>query len=207
MHESAGMGARGILKIGCVALMTLFVAFISYRAGFDHAQVISATVFILIVSSTVFFYDLHLPIAFVGIALLLALDVMDLPRLVAKSHLDAILFLVGMMVLVGILKELGLFSWIIISIISTPYLTARRFVFATCIIGAATSCVVDEMTAIVFIAALIFQVCDTMNLKPTPFLIMAVMVINIGSAGTMLGNPIGILIGQSASPPSPSTTS
>lgn len=108
MHETTGMGARGILKIGCVALMTLFVAFISYRAGFDQPQIISATVFILIVSSTVFFYDLHLPIAFVGIALLLALDVMDLPRLVAKSHLDVILFLVGMMVLVGILKELGL---------------------------------------------------------------------------------------------------
>ena len=201
MHERNASPARTIAKVACVAALTLFTAFITDRQGFDQPQIISSTVFVLIIGAAMFFYDFHLPIAFVGIALLLLFGVMDLPRLIAVSHLDVILFLVGMMVMVGILKELGLFSWIIISVISMPSLTARRFVLISCVVGAAMSCMVDEMTAIVFIAALIFQVCDTMNLKPVPFVIMAVMAINIGSAGTMLGNPVGILIGQSAVPP------
>ncbi len=200
-YENPVSTTREIAKIILVAAVTLFVAWLTRHYGFDRMQIISTTVFVLIITSTAVFYDLPLPIALVGIALLLLLNVMDLTRLVTESHLDVILFLVGMMVMVGILKELGLFSWIIISIISMPSLTARRFVLLTCIVGAILSCMVDEMTAIVFIVALIFQVCDTMNLKPIPFVIMAVMAVNIGSAGTMLGNPVGILIGQSASPP------
>jgi Na+/H+ antiporter NhaD/arsenite permease-like protein len=63
------------------------------------------------------------------------------------------------------------------------------------------ACAVDEVTSIVFIATLIFQVCDTLKIKPTPFVIIGVLATNIGSTGTMLGNPVGILIGQKASPP------
>ena len=192
-HEAA--------KVACVAAITAVVTLAVWSYGFNFPQIISCSVFTLIISATLFFWDFHLPIAFVGIALLLMLNVMDIPRLLTKSHLDIILFLVGMMVIVGILKELGLFSWIIISVISAPMMTARRFVVTTCVVGAVMSCMVDEMTAMVFVAALTFQVCDTLNIKPVPFIIMGVMAINIGSAGTMLGNPVGILIGQGASPP------
>jgi Na+/H+ antiporter NhaD/arsenite permease-like protein len=61
--------------------------------------------------------------------------------------------------------------------------------------------VVNEVTSIVFVATLIFQVCDTLKVNPTPFIIIAVIGTNIGSSGTMLGNPVGILIGQNATPP------
>ena len=83
----------------------------------------------------------------------------------------------------------------------TTRMSARTFLFVACAIGAVMSCMVDEITSIVFIAALIFQVSDALNIRSVPFIIMAVMAVNIGSAGTMLGNPVGILIGQSASPP------
>lgn len=191
-HEAA--------KITFVLVITALVATLTTVYDFSYPQIISATVFTLIITATTFFWDFHLPISFVGIALLMILNVMDLPTLIVESKLDIILFLVGMMVVVGILKELGLFSWIIISVISRPMLTARRFVLTFCVLGVIVSCVVDEMTAIVFTAALIFQVCDTLNIKAVPFIIMAVMSTNIGSAGTMLGNPVGIIIGQGAIP-------
>ncbi len=199
-EKTSGLPA-GILKVVCVLAITSLSALLSITYGFNFEQVTSAAVFTLIISAALFFWDYHLPIAFVGIALLMILNVMDLPNLVASSKRDIILVLVGMMVIVGILKELGLFSWIIITVITIPGISARKFVILTCAIGAIMSCMVDEITSMVFIAALIFQVCDTLNLKPAPFVIMAVMAINIGSAGTMLGNPVGILIGQNASPP------
>jgi len=54
---------------------------------------------------------------------------------------------------------------------------------------------VDEVTSIVFVLALVFQVCDTLKLRPTPFVLISVIATNIGSTGTMLGNPVGLLIG------------
>lgn len=193
--------AGDALRLLAVVAITSLATAVSIVSGLTFEQTTSVTVFTLIIAAALFFWDYHLAIAFVGIGVLLLLNVMDIPDLVVKSKLDVILFIIGMMIVVGVLKELGLFSWIIIAVISTPKLSARRFVVTACLLGAVMSCVVDEITAIVFIAALVFQVCDTLNLRPVPFVIMAVMTVNIGSAGTMLGNPIGILIGQNANPP------
>jgi Na+/H+ antiporter NhaD/arsenite permease-like protein len=68
-------------------------------------------------------------------------------------------------------------------------------------LSAIMSCIVDEVTSIIFMATLIFQVCDTLKISPMPFLIISVIATNIGSSGTMLGNPVGIVIGQNVSPP------
>jgi Na+/H+ antiporter NhaD/arsenite permease-like protein len=191
----------GLARTLSVFLITVGAALLSINYGFNFRQTVSVAVFILVISAALFFWEFHLPIAFAGISILMICGIMDMPSLVAESKLDIILFLVAMMIIVGILKDLGLFSWIIITVITIPGMTARMFVVIACAIGAAMSCMADETSSIVFISALIFQVCDTLNLRPVPFIVMAIMAINIGSAGTMLGNPIGILIGQNASPP------
>ncbi|MDR1534969.1 MAG: hypothetical protein LBU64_07720 [Planctomycetota bacterium] len=191
-------GAAGTIG---VFLITLAAALLSLNSGLNFVQTVAVAIFTLVIAAALFFWEYHLPIAFLGISVLMFCGIMDLPGLVAESKLDIILFLVAMMIIIGVLKDLGLFSWIIITVITIPGMTARMFVTIACAMGAVMSCLADETTSIVFISALIFQVCDTLNLKPVPFVIMAVMAINIGSAGTMLGNPVSILIGQNASPP------
>jgi len=47
-------------------------------------------------------------------------------------------------------------------------------------------------------ATMIIQVCKKFNVSSVPFIIISVLTTNIGSAGTMLGNPIGLLIGTKA---------
>jgi len=155
----------------------------------------------MIIMATLLFWQFRLAIAFVGIGVLMGTNVLTLPTFIRESKIDVILFLVGMMVTVGVLKELGLFTWIIQSVITLPKITGTTFVIIIGVLGAFMACAVDEVTSIVFIATLIFQVCDTLKLKPTPFIIIGVLATNIGSTGTMLGNPVGILIGQKANPP------
>jgi len=151
--------------------------------------------------ATLLFWNFRLAIAFVGIGILMGTNVLDLPTFIQECKLDVILFLVGMMVTVGVLKELGLFTWIIQMVIQMPHMTGRIFVAIIVTLGALMACVVDEVTSIVFVATLIFQVCDTLKIRPMPFIIIAVLGTNVGSSGTMLGNPVGILIGQNADPP------
>jgi Na+/H+ antiporter NhaD/arsenite permease-like protein len=181
--------------------ITSGVGLLAHLIKLDRQQVLASSVFIMIVMATLLFWQFRLAIAFVGISVLMGTKTLDLPTFIKECKLDVILFLVGMMVTVGVLKELGLFTWIIQSVIKTRRMTGPMFVVIVAVLAALMSCIVDEVTSIVFIATLIFQVCDTVKVRPTPFIIIAVMATNIGSTGTMLGNPVGILIGQNAIPP------
>ena len=192
-----GIALRAVIMIVVSGLVAMGASGI----GFDRSQIVSCAIFILIIMATLLFWKFRLAIAFVGIGALMGSNVLDLPTFIRESKLDVILFLVGMMVTVGVLKELGLFTWIIQTVINMPGMTGGKFVTIIVFLGALMACAVDEVTSIVFVATLIFQVCDTLKLKPIPFVIIAVMGTNVGSCGTMLGNPVGILIGQNAVPP------
>ena len=177
------------------------VGLLAHFLKFDRQQAMSCSIFIMIIMATLLFWNYRLAIAFVGIGVLMGTNVLTLPTFIRECKIDVILFLVGMMVTVGVLKELGLFTWIIQSVITIPKITGKTFVIIISVLGALMACAVDEVTSIVFIATLIFQVCDTLKVRPTPFIIIGVIGTNIGSSGTMLGNPVGILIGQKAVPP------
>ena len=53
---------------------------------------------------------------------------------------------------------------------------------------------VDEVTSILFVTALVLDLCDFFKVNPVKYIISVVLVTNIGSSWTVLGNPIGILI-------------
>lgn len=191
-------GMQTLRRGAVLAALTLLTAFLARTGGFSPSQVLSSSVFIMIILATLLFWPFRLAIAFVGIAALLGCRVLTLPSFIESCELDIILFLVGMMVTVGVLKDLGLFTWIIQTVLRMKNMTGPRFVCAVALLAAALACIVDEVTSIVFVTALVFQVCDTLKIRPTPFVITAVLATNVGSAGTMLGNPVGILIGYKA---------
>ncbi len=193
--------ARRVWRVAAALGVSGLVALLAYLLGLEQKQIISVSIFIVIIMATLLFWKFRLAIAFVGIGALMGCNVLTLPTFIEECKLDVILFLVGMMVTVGVLKELGLFTWIIQSVIALKSMTGWMFVAIIVFLGAFMACAVDEVTSIVFVATLIFQVCDTLKVRPIPFLIIAVMGTNVGSSGTMLGNPVGILIGQNVNPP------
>ena len=163
--------------------------------GMNPGQSIACAVFISIIFGTLFFWEFRLAVAFLGLAVLIFSKSLDIPTFVSSSSLEVIMFLVGMMVIVGALRDLGFFTWIVQLIVSMPNLSGRKFIFVTAVASALLACAVDEVTSIIFISTLIFQVCDRLKLNPTPYILIAVLATNIGSSGTMMGNPVGIFIG------------
>jgi Na+/H+ antiporter NhaD/arsenite permease-like protein len=193
------MGLRQVLMRGALSLLLSGgVALLAYNADYTLPQILSCAVFTMTVLATLLFWEFRLAVAFLGIATLFGCNVLTLDRFVESCELPVILFLAGMMVIVGALKELGFFSWIIELIVSRRRMTGLAFSLIVMVLSALLACAVDEVTSIVFVCALVFQVCDTLRVPPTPFLIMAVMATNIGSAGTMIGNPGGLLISHRA---------
>lgn len=162
---------------------------------FNLQQAAAVGVFLSIIMGTLFFWNFRLAIAFLGLSVLICTNSLNIQQFVQSSALEVILFLAGMMVIVGALRDLGFFSWIVQLIVSMPNINGFKFIAVSSVASALLACAVDEVTSIIFISTLIFQVCDRLKLNATPYIIIAVLCTNVGSAGTMMGNPVGIYIG------------
>ncbi|TRZ50552.1 hypothetical protein D4Q80_00065 [bacterium] len=174
--------------------LVFIVGFISHKVGLNTQQMLAVSIFSASVFATLLFWDFRVAIAFIGIALLLITKTVDLENMVKFASLEVILFLVGMMVLVGLLKEVGFFAWLVTLILRIKNLTAYKFIFVISVLSAGFACCIDEVTSIIFMTAAILEICDYFDVDPTPYIITSVIATNIGSSGTVLGNPIGILI-------------
>ena len=181
-------------KFALLILLSVGMGFLGRHIGLNPHQSISISIFSASILGTLFFWDFRLTFVFLGTSVLLMTKTIDLEHLIKYSSLEVILFLVGMMVLVGLLKESGFFAWLVSLILRVKNLTAKKFIVLITVMSALSACVVDEVTSIIFIVAAVFEICDYFEVNPTPFLIISVLATNIGSAGTALGNPIGILI-------------
>jgi Na+/H+ antiporter NhaD/arsenite permease-like protein len=183
-----------IKKVIILIFIATGLGFFTRTFGLNPHQALSVSILTASILGTLFFWEFRLTFAFLGTSILLVTRTIDLDNVIKFSSLEVILFLVGMMVLVGLLKDAGFFAWIMSLILRVKALTATRFLIFISIISGLLACAVDEVTSIIFVVAAVFEICDYFEIEPTPFLIISVLATNIGSSGTALGNPIGILI-------------
>jgi len=177
-----------------IIFLSLGLFFLGRKIGLTPNQAIAIAIFSASIFGTLFFWSFRLTFAFLGTSFLLITQTIDIDNFIRFSSLEVILFLIGMMVLVGFLKDMGFFAWFVSLILHIKNFNADKFLILISIISALLACMVDEVTSIIFVVAAIFEICDHFEINPTPFLIISVLATNIGSSGTALGNPIGILI-------------
>ncbi len=178
--------------------ISLGLGFLVKNIGLTTHQALAISIFSASILGTLFFWDFRLSFAFLGISILLMSRTIDLTHMIEFASLEVILFLVGMMVLVGLLKEAGFFAWIVQSILRIKNMTARKFVIIISVVSALLSTMTSEVVSIIFMVAAILEICDYFEVDSVPFIIISVLATNIGSAATVLGNPIGILIASKA---------
>ncbi|MFZ5800589.1 MAG: SLC13 family permease [Candidatus Omnitrophota bacterium] len=178
--------------------ISLGLGFSSRALGLNSLQAIAVAIFSASILGTLFFWDFRLGFAFIGTSILLLTRTIDLENMIKFASLEVILFLVGMMVLVGLLKEAGFFAWIVQLILRIRNLSAHKFVLVISVISALLSTMTSEVVSIIFMVAAILEICDYFEVDPVPYIIISVLATNIGSAATVLGNPIGILIASKA---------
>lgn len=181
-------------KLTLLIAISMGLGFWAQSSGFNSQQSLAIAIFFSSVMGTLFFWDFRLSFALLGTSVLLVTKTIDLEHLIKYSSLEVILFLVGMMVLVGLLKENGLFILISRTLLAAKHITARKLIIIISVISALLSASIDEVTSIIFMTAAILEVCNHLDIDPVPLMIMSIFATNIGSFATVLGNPIGILI-------------
>jgi len=99
-----------------------------------------------------------------------------------------------MMIIVGMMKEAGFFEWILTLVLRVRNLTGAKMFAVVMGTSAIFSCLMDEVTSIIVMIMVILNMCDFLEIDPVPLVTSSVIATNIGSAATVLGNPVGILI-------------
>lgn len=197
-HEQTLGTASLVRRLALLLILSTLAGFSGGYIGLEFHQQVATGVFLSIILGTLFFWSFRLAVAFLGVAVLIFTKSLNIPHFVESAALPVILFLVGMMIVVGALRDLGFFTWVVQMIVSMPNMTAHKFIITLCLASSLLACAVDEVTSIIFVSTLVFQVCERLKLNPAPYLITCVLCTNVGSAGTMLGNPVGIYIGTQA---------
>ena len=177
-----------------IAAILLIIAISLNALLFTPKQIISTLIFLLILLGTLFYWKFRLAFAFSGIAILMASNLLDTPHIIEFAGLDIILFLVGMMTIIGFLEENHFFEYVVAKIVDRigerPYLLIGTLM----VLSALSAALVDEVTSILFMLSTMFHIAKRYKVNPIPFLLMIVFATNIGSSATAVGNPIGVMI-------------
>jgi len=185
-------------KSGILVVALIAVSLIGKRLGFNLDQLIVLTSFSLSILGTLLFWQFRLSFAFLGTTIILFTGAATLDDFIHHSSLEIILFLIGMMVLVGFLKEIGLFTWMLQKALIMKKISAKKFMISLIFTSALLACAIDEVSSILFMIMIILELSEFFEVDPIPFIMTSVLATNIGSAGTVIGNPIGIMIAAKA---------
>jgi Na+/H+ antiporter NhaD/arsenite permease-like protein len=112
---------------------------------------------------------------------------------------NTILLLIGMMTIVAITKETGVFEWIAIKSAKIARGQPMAIIALTSLVTAVLSALLDNVTTVLLVAPVIIVVCRTLETDPVPFLICCILASNIGGTATLIGDPPNIMIASVAS--------
>lgn len=157
-------------------------------------QALAVGIFSSFILGTLFYWSFRLAFAFVGMMLLLTFQVIDIPHLIEFANLDIILFLVGMMLVIGFLEERRFFEVVTERLLVAIGKRTHLLLGAMMAFAMLAAALVDEVTSILFMTTLTLHITKRFKLDPFPFLMMVVLATNVGSSATVVGNPIGVLI-------------
>ena len=180
---------------------------IEIREGLESQAVyvglgILVAVYVLIIFETV---HRTLAAAVGGLVALFALnhyrdgDALTLAEVTTLIDWETIGLLLGMMVMVGILSNTGVFEYFAVLSYKKSGGSIWTLVVILCSVTAVLSAFLDNVTTMLLLTPVTIQLAKVLDIKPIPLLISEVLFSNIGGAATMIGDPPNIMIGSGLS--------
>lgn len=107
---------------------------------------------------------------------------------------DVLALLLGMMVIVGILRQTGIFEYLAIWAVKRSRGRRLPALLLLMVITAVASAFLDNVTTVVLLTPVTLLVCERLAMAPVPVLIAEVLASNVGGAATLIGDPPNIII-------------
>jgi len=109
---------------------------------------------------------------------------------------NVIFFLIGMMLVISVLRETGIFMYIAIKSAKLAKGSPLRIMMLMFLVTAFLSAFLGSVTTIMILVPIVMLITGELKIKAVPFIITMVIASNMGGAATMIGDPPNILIGS-----------
>ncbi len=109
--------------------------------------------------------------------------------------------LLGMMIIVGILGETGIFQYIGIKAAKLAKGNVWKLMLLFSVITAVGSAFLDNVTMILLMVPVTISVARILNINPISIILAEIFSSNVGGAATLIGDPPNIMIGSAAGIP------
>ncbi|WP_409343991.1 SLC13 family permease [Paenibacillus sp. MBLB4367] len=135
-------------------------------------------------------------VAMIGGVLMVAVGIVDQETALHHIDFNTLGLLVGMMIIVGVTAETGLFKYIAIVSAKKAKGEPVRIMIALALITAIGSAFLDNVTTVLLMVPVTFSITRQLRVTPIPFLITQIFAANVGGTATLIGDPPNIMIGS-----------
>ncbi len=158
------------------------------------AIAVFCAVYVLIVSE-----KLHRTVvALLGAVIMISLGLINQKQALTHIDFNTLGLLVGMMIMVNITSETGMFNYMAIKAAKLVKAKPVPLLFVLSLITSICSAILDNVTTVLLMVPIIFSITNQLKLKVRPFLVAQILASNIGGAATLIGDPPNIMIGSAA---------
>lgn len=137
-----------------------------------------------------------------GAAVMLALGLSDAHAAFFSERTgvdwNVIFLLLGMMVIVSVMRETGVFEYLAIWAAKRARGRPYPLMVLLVLITAVASALLDNVTTVLLVAPVTILICQRLGLAVVPYLIAEVAASNIGGTATLVGDPPNIIIASRA---------
>ena len=196
------------IGLGLIAAFAVLLFAVPQVIGQDISPMILVSAFILVSVYVVLSFEfLHrTSVALIG-AVSIIVVALVLGSIHAEESFDFIIgvidyntigLLLGMMIIVAILAESGVFQWVGIKASKVSKGNLWRLMLMLCTFTAVVSMFIDNVTTVLLMVPVTIAVFRTFKVSPMPFILSQALAANVGGTATLIGDPPNIMIGSAA---------
>jgi len=135
-------------------------------------------------------------VVLLGTSFLIFSGILSQEAAIQSIDFNTISLLIGMMVIVGIAEKSGMFQALAILSAKAVKASPRGILLMFGLLTAVLSALLDNVTTVLLIVPVTFQITRNLKLNPYPYLLLEIFASNIGGTATLIGDPPNILIGS-----------
>lgn len=133
-----------------------------------------------------------------GAACLVLTHILSIEDCIDAVDVETICILVGMMLLVAVIKNSGIFEYIAIKAAKIAKGRPWPIMVIFILITAVCSGMLDNVTTVLLVGPMTLAITNILKVDPVPYIITQIMASNIGGTATLIGDPPNIMIGSAA---------
>ena len=206
--KTSKQNKKNIIGILIILTFSACILILPKSLGADLDLPVSFSVIVLLSVYVILSFEIvhRTAIALLGATIILVLGILtnlisaqeSFEFAVNSIDFNTIGLLLGMMIIVALLAESGIFQYVAVRASKASKANLWKLMLMLCTFTAVSSMFIDNVTTVLLMVPVTISVFRVFKVSPIPFILAQVLASNVGGAATLIGDPPNIMIGSAA---------